>query len=122
VVLDLAGPKARRTTLPPLVAGLSCLGALLVILYAPFGREAALGGRFVSDAFSRFARALATGGGVAITLLSAGYTRRMDRGHGEFYGMLLLALCGVMLVSGVGDLMSLFVSLELLTITSYVLG
>ncbi len=46
----------------------------------------------------------------------------MDRGHGEFYGLLLFALLGVMLVSGVSDLLSLFVCLELVTISSYVLA
>src|SRR5204862_311676 len=88
----------------------------------PAGREVAVGGRFVSDGFSVFARALAAGGGLLLVMLASAYTRRMDRGHGEFYGILLLATCGVMLVSGVADLMSLFVSLELVTISSYVLA
>ena len=75
-----------------------------------------------SDAFSRFVRAIACGGGALLVLVSAAYTRRMDRGHGEFYGLLLFAILGVLLVSGVTDLMGMFVSLELVTITSYVLA
>ena len=53
-----------------------------------------------------------------LVLLSMGYTRRMDKGHGEFYALLMFALAGVMLVSGVSDLLTLFVDLfvDLLTL------
>ena len=74
------------------------------------------------DAFSVFCRALVTGGGALLVLISMGFTRRMDRGHGEFYSILLFSLLGVMLVSGVSDLLSLFVCLELVTIMAYVLA
>ena len=123
VAADLLSPTARRAGVVPAVAGAGLLVAFLFLLQGRNeGRETAVLGHFVSDAFSRFARALATGGGLLLVGLSAGYTRRMDRGHGEFYGLLLLALTGVMLVSGVSDLMSLFVSLELITVMSYVLA
>lgn len=75
-----------------------------------------------SDAFSIFCRALTAGGGALLVLLSVPYTRRMDRGHGEFYALLLFALLGVMLVSGVSDLLSFFVCLELVTIMAYILA
>ena len=123
VTVDLLSGDRRRATLVPAVAGAGLLAATAALLFAsPAGRETAVMGRFVSDGFSVFARALAAGGGLLIVMLASAYTRRMDRGHGEFYGILLLAICGVMLVSGVADLMSLFVSLELITISSYVLA
>jgi NADH-quinone oxidoreductase subunit N len=75
-----------------------------------------------ADAFAVFCRALVTGGGALLVLMSIPYTRRMDRGHGEFYAILLFALLGVMLVSGVSDLLSFFVCLELVTISAYVLA
>jgi NADH-quinone oxidoreductase subunit N len=74
-----------------------------------------------ADAFSVFCRALIAGGGAMLVLLSIPFTRRMDRGHGEFYALLLFALLGCMLVSGVSDLLSLFVCLELVTIMAYIL-
>ena len=50
------------------------------------GRDGdAVVGHFVVDGFSRFVRGLVLGGGVLLVLVSASYTRRMDRGHGEFY-------------------------------------
>jgi len=121
VTADLLLPAARRVRLVPVVAGLGLLAALLTLLLD--GRTGgAVFGHFVVDGFSRFVRGMVLGAGVLLTLVSAPYTARMDRGHGEFYAILLFALVGVMLVSGVTDLMSMFVSLELVTIGSYVLA
>lgn len=75
-----------------------------------------------ADAFSIYARALALLGALLVVLLSIPYTRRLDRGHGEFYAILLFAVLGVMLVSGVADLLTLFICLEMVTIPSYVLA
>ena len=122
VTADLLVPS-RRTSLVPLVSAAGCLAAFWFLWQGRGdGRQTAVLGHFVSDDFSRFARALAAGGGALLVALSAGYAKRMDRGHGEFYGLMLLAVVGVMLVSGVSDLMSLFVSLELITVMSYVLA
>lgn len=77
---------------------------------------------WASDGFSLFFRALVTIGAFLVVLLSIPYMRRVDKGHGEFYGLLLFAVLGVMLVSGVTDLLSLFVCLELVTISAYVLA
>jgi NADH-quinone oxidoreductase subunit N len=121
VTADLLAKPEHRARIAPWVAGSALVAALLVlVLLAPDGSS--LRGHHRSDAFSLFVRGIALGGGLLLVLLSAGYTRRMDRGHGEFYGLLLFALLGVMLVSGVTDLMGLFVCLELVTISSYVLA
>ncbi len=77
---------------------------------------------WVSDKFSIYCRAVIAGGGLLLVLLSMPYTRRMDRGHGEYYSILLFALLGAMLVTGASDLLSIFVCLELVTIMAYVLA
>jgi NADH-quinone oxidoreductase subunit N len=121
VTADLLVRSARRPSLPPAIAAAGCAAALAVVLLD--GRSgSALSGSFVADAFSRYARALAYAGGLLVVGVAAPYTRRMDRGHGEFYGLLLLALVGVALVAGVADFVSLFVALELVTVLSYVLA
>jgi NADH-quinone oxidoreductase subunit N len=120
VTADLLAPR-RRATLAPAIAAAGLAAALAVLLLD--GRTGtALLGSFQADGFARFARALALAGGLLVVAIASGYTRRMDRGHGEFYGLLLLALLGVMLVAAVADLVSLFVSVELVTVLSYVLA
>jgi NADH-quinone oxidoreductase subunit N len=121
VAVDLLAPASpRRTAAAPALsaAGIAVALALLLLDRREGG---ALFGAFQADAFARFARALAAGGGLLVVALASTYTRRMDRGHGEFYGLLLLALLGVLLVAGVADLVSLFVAVELVTVLSYVL-
>ena len=120
VTIDLLFGE-RRGALVPWVAGGALVAALLVLVIGRPEGHAVLG-HFSSDAFSRFVRAIACAGGALLVMLSAPYTGRMDRGHGEFYGLLLFAILGVLLVSGVTDLMGMFVCLELVTITSYVLA
>mgnify|MGYP003410165520 CR=1 FL=1 len=73
------------------LATLGLLAALLTLLLD--GRTGgAVFGHFVVDGFSRFVRGMVLGAGVLLTLVSAPYTARMDRGHGEFYAILLFAL------------------------------
>jgi NADH-quinone oxidoreductase subunit N len=120
VTIDLLRPEARRATLAPAVSAVGIAAALAVLLLDR-RTGSALFGAFQADAFSRFARGLALGGGLLVVGIAAGYTRRMDRGHGEFYSLLLFALLGVLLVAGVADFVSLFVSIELVTVLSYVL-
>jgi NADH-quinone oxidoreductase subunit N len=141
IATELLLPAGRRAPATALTAFVG-LGAALVALFVLWGGrgerpgEAAVAmqvwsgageGRFLvtgwrSDAFSLFTRSLAAAGGLLLVLLSVPYVRRMDRGHGEFYGLLLIALLGVMLVSGVSDFLSLFICLELVTVPSYVLA
>lgn len=129
-VLLPAGKRARATSFTALVGLLLAL-ALVVRDWGADVRGSALevlakDGSVVTgwtvDPFSLFTRGLALVGGILVVLLAIPYTRRMDKGHGEFYAVLLFALLGVMLLSGVSDLLSLFVCLELVTISSYVLA
>ena len=121
VTVDILVVPAKRWKLVPLTAAAGLAAALLFLLLDR--REgAAVYGHFTVDAFSRFTRTISVAGGLLLVAIAAPYTKRMDRGHGEFYALLLLALTGVMLVAGVADFMSLFVSVELITISSYVLA
>ena len=73
VAVDLLAPASRKGRAAPWVAGLALLAAtLLVVLGRPEGTS--FFGHHRSDAFSRFVRAVATGGGVLLVLISAPYT------------------------------------------------
>lgn len=79
------------------------------------------GGLFTADMFSLMARTLMVFG----TLLVLSFTRRfIDQNAevpGEFYVLLLSALLGGMMLSGAKDLIMVFVALETLSISSYVM-
>jgi NADH-quinone oxidoreductase subunit N len=134
LLAELLLPPGRRSVAAAASAAVGLgLALFLLLVVRPEGvalRVVAEGGRFDghmltgwrSDPFALFTRGLAAAGGLLVVLLSMPYTRRLDRGHGEFYALLLFAVTGVMLVSGVSDLLSLFMCLELVTISSYVLA
>lgn len=142
IITELLLPADRRALATSALSLVGLLVAFAVLLFGSiegaalrFIDEAAVlrsGGGFavgtqtvtawISDGFSIFCRLVIVGGGALLVLLSMGYTRRLDRGHGEFYALLLFSLAAVMLVTGVQDLLSLFVCLETVTILAYVLA
>ena len=70
--------------------------------------------RFSSSAFSCVAALL-------VLLMSVEFADSFQTGIGEFYALVLFALSGMLFASSVNDFALLFVSLELITVTFYVL-
>ncbi len=68
-----------------------------------------------------FAVVFCTAGTLSI-LLSKSYIEKTGMEHGEYYGILLLALLGMMLMAAAADLIIFFLGLELMSICFYVLA
>ena len=81
-----------------------------------------LGGSFVVDPLALFFKRAFCVTGVLVFLMSREYVDSLPQGQGEFYTLSLLALLGMFLCSSVGDFMSLFVSLEVVTVSFFVLA
>jgi NADH-quinone oxidoreductase subunit N len=130
VLAEVLAPTRRRLAATAAVAALG-LAVAAVLLFTRGTEGVALqllddGGTrltgWVADGFSIAVRELTLVGAFLVVLLSLPYLGRVDRGHGEFYALLLFAVLGVLLVSGVSDLLTMFVCIELVTISSYVLA
>lgn len=74
------------------------------------------------DRFSSYAIALIALGSLLSCWLSLQYLSEVAIQHGEFYGLLLLATAGMMLLVAATDLLVLFLGLELMSIPIYVLA
>ncbi len=82
----------------------------------PFGRMFAL------DAFSVFFKLLFIGAVALVTLLSDDFLQEARYSQWEYYSLLAFALCGMMfMVSGV-HLISIYIGLELMSLSSYILA
>ncbi|MEW6567369.1 MAG: NADH-quinone oxidoreductase subunit N [Chloroflexota bacterium] len=113
---------ARRRGLTPLLAALGLL-ASMVPLVMGFGRsQTAFGGMIVADGFASFVGLLTLAVGLGGIALAYDYIRRMGIERGEYYSLLLFSLTGIVLMAYAGDLIIVFLALELLSIPLYVLS
>jgi NADH-quinone oxidoreductase subunit N len=85
---------------------------------------------FNTEAFSRmvvmdnlglFFRMLSLGAAIVTVLLSTQYIKDRGLAVGEYYAVLGLATCGMMFTSAATDLTTLFVGIELMSISVYIL-
>lgn len=84
--------------------------------------ERILADTYVFSSFSAMIKLLILAGTGFVILLSLGGKRQTLAGYeGEYYYLLLIAALGGMVMSSSADLITLFVGLELLSISSYVL-
>jgi NADH-quinone oxidoreductase subunit N len=124
LVADLYTPEGRKGRL----GDLALLVTSLVVVAAWFGMEVPerrlemFGGSLVLDPMALFLKRIFAVGGMLAAAVARIYEDRLPRGRGEFHFLILSALTGMLLVSGVGDFMSLFVCLELVTLSFFVLA
>ncbi len=76
----------------------------------------------VLDPFSSFITAVACLGLALTALLSDGFLRQRQAERGEFYALLLFATAGMSLLALSNELIMLFVSLEVMSISTYALA
>jgi NADH-quinone oxidoreductase subunit N len=113
---DRTGPLLVWTT-----AGVM-LGLAAWIGVTGEGEHAAFGGMFVDDAFSRFAKVTILISGAAVMVMSLDYMIRRDLLRFEFPILVALATVGAMVMVSAGDLIALYMGLELLSLSLYVVA
>jgi NADH-quinone oxidoreductase subunit N len=123
LLADLWLPAQHRRALGLAAAG--GLGLLLVLsCWGAFGlgeTGTAFGGMFVQDGLSLFFKRLFLLIGALVLLMAVEYSDRFRAGVTEYYVLVLFALSGMMLAASAHDLALLFVAMELMTVTFYVL-
>lgn len=103
-------------------ASIAICVALLALTFVFEAKGTALGGSFVVDDLSLYFKRAFCVTGALVFLMSREYVDGLPQGQGEFYTLSLLALLGMFLCSSVNDFMSLFVSLEVVTVSFFVLA
>ena len=86
------------------------------------GTSVAFGGMFVDDAFSRFAKVTILLSAAAVLLMSEEYMTRRDLLRFEYPLLVVLAAVGMMVMVSAGDLMALYMGLELQSFALYVVA
>jgi NADH-quinone oxidoreductase subunit N len=119
LVLDLF---LRRKGTTAVLAAIG-LAAGLVAVVLRFGKsETAFGGMIVADSYADFFQLVFLITGLLGIAVAYDYLRRMGIERGEYYSLLLFTVSGMMLMSLAGDLIVVFVAIELLSLPLYVLS
>lgn len=80
------------------------------------------GGMFISDGYSMFFKLIFLLNVILTVLISVKYLN-VERVHfGEYYSLILFATLGMMLMASAGDLIVLYLGLELMALSTYVLA
>jgi NADH-quinone oxidoreductase subunit N len=121
LLVDLFIP-AERKGLTAALAALGLLVTLIVVVLRLNQSFSAFGGMVLIDGFSNFVSILLLLSGLAGVALSYDYLKRTGVERGEYYTLLLFSIVGMMLMGMSGDLIMIFLALELLSIPLYVLA
>ncbi len=121
LLADLWLPAARRPHLALVTAWV-----LGLILLASFGVEAepvrtAFGGMYRLDALALFFKRFFLLAALLVTVVAREFREGFEAGHAEYHALTCFALAGMMLAASAQHFALLFVALELVTVTFYVL-
>ena len=94
----------------------------LWIAASPIDNRMAFNGAFIDDGFSRFAKVLMLFSSAIMLLLSQDYLRRNNMFKFEYPILIALATVGMMMMVSAGDLMALYMGLELQSLALYVIA
>jgi NADH-quinone oxidoreductase subunit N len=105
------------------LGSLAVVGALLLLVQAPAaGGEAILAGMFVIDGYALFWKAVFLIATALTVVLSVRFVEEGRYPAGEFYSLLLFATTGMLFMASGFNLLSIWISLELMALSSYILA
>jgi NADH-quinone oxidoreductase subunit N len=96
--------------------------ALVLILMQPAAPVLLFGGSIVIDAFARFFKVLILIGAAAALIMSAPFWRNHKINRFEFSIVVLLSVAGMMVMVSARDLISLYLGMELMSLSLYVIA
>jgi NADH-quinone oxidoreductase subunit N len=120
-LIDLFIPKERKGV-TAILAGIGLIAAL-VLAVADYGEvRESFEGMIVQDGFSSFLQIIFLGVGLLAIAQAYDYVQRRNIIRGEYYTLLLFATSGMILMAQAGDLIVVFLAIELLSIPLYILS
>jgi NADH-quinone oxidoreductase subunit N len=121
VLLMIGAFGGERMARP--VSGLSILLLIAAAFAVAFSREGAtFEGAFVVDGFARFLKILALIGSALAILMSGTYIRAEKFERFEYAVLIVIATLGMMLMISAGNLISVYLGLELQSLALYVIA
>ncbi len=108
----------RKETL----AFLTIISAAVVAFMMAGSGGTTFGGMFVSDGYSSFFKLIFIANLILTVLISTKYLETLRINFGEYYSLVLFATLGMMLMASAADIIVLYLGLELMALSTYVLA
>jgi NADH-quinone oxidoreductase subunit N len=119
--LEAALKDRQKSVLAPIT--LLALFAALVGTIVAYGDPGyAFHDMVIVDGFATFFRVLVIAVGILAVLASTEYLRRENANAGEFLALILFSVAGQSLMSAAGELIIIFIGLEISSIASYIMA
>ncbi|MBF0415281.1 MAG: NADH-quinone oxidoreductase subunit N [Magnetococcales bacterium] len=96
--------------------------AVILVIRVGEGSGSTFGGQFVTDAVSRYMKVLICLGMVLPIIMSRDYIRTHDMDGGEYHVVAMFAMLGGMIMASSGGFVILYLGLELMSLSFYVLA
>lgn len=123
LLFDLWAPREIKKQLGYVAA--AGLGLVLVLSFSgqvDTGQtQTAFQGMYVQDSLALFFKRVCLVAAIVVLVMTVEYSDRITAGISEYYALTLFALAGMMFAVSSNELSLLFVSVELMTVTFYVL-
>lgn len=112
----------RGKAWPEYLALATLVGAALLLVPFEMDRQIlAFSGMFMQDGFALVFKMMFILAGILTVMVAHDYLRERGVFGGEFYALLLFAIVGMMLLASAYDFMTIFVGLELTSLSTYIL-
>jgi NADH-quinone oxidoreductase subunit N len=121
MLVDLVTPRAARDRLA--LVALAGIVAALLATHGRWGAEArAFHDMVLGDGLALFFNVVILYAAALVVMLSLDSLPRAGADSGEFYALVLFATGGMMLLAAAGDLVVVFLALEIMSLSLYVLA
>ncbi|HVM62324.1 MAG TPA: NADH-quinone oxidoreductase subunit N [Verrucomicrobiae bacterium] len=121
LLVDAFTPIPNKRLVGYMAAGFVAVALLYSFAIQPVA-EPFFHGMFRLDPFALYFKRLFLLALAVVLLMAAEFSPRIESGVAEFYALLMFCAVGMLMTASVNDFILLFVSLELVTITLYVLA
>lgn len=121
LVMSLILPRAKRFVIGYLSALVLLCILIFTFIYSTGEGISFFNGLYVDNSISTYFKQIFIISAIMVTLMSISYVKRLTDSRSEFFVIIIFAALGMMIMASANDLITLYIGLELMTISFIIL-